>query len=170
MYVLVEFSISPPSPTKQPLIITPDNLPQSAEERLEFYTKITEVGEKEITVKISYNLEYEAQISSMKEVNVLIPVVKPFKIESRFLSTLLEDVHKCYVGEDFAVMQVVECVSPWALDIVNAAVSFVSTIFFRFLTLSLAVLLKELQLFEAGDCGFFLFLYILYPHKRFRKN
>lgn len=114
---------------KLPLTITIDSLPISEQKEISFCVRTFKVGEKNVIAKVSYLLESDKNIASIKEEPFVIPVIQPFDVNTKFLSTLLEDIQKCYIGEEFAVMPVLRCLSPWPIIIEETAVEFVSLLF-----------------------------------------
>lgn len=116
---------------KLPLAITVDSLPISEQKEISFCVRTFNVGGKHVIVKVLYLLESDQNIASTKEETFLIPVIKPFDVNTKFLSTLLEDIQKCYIGEEFAVMPVLKCLSPWPIVIEQTSVEFVSLFFIK---------------------------------------
>lgn len=113
------------SQNKFPHIVKVQNLLLDGQVCLKFYVKLKTTEEKKIKIKISYMLECEKSIACTKEDMVAIEAVNPFNTEVKYLSSLLEDISKCYVGEDFAVMPILKCVSPWPIVIEDTALEFV---------------------------------------------
>lgn len=123
----MEFSVD--SDLKQqflPCTINIASLPLAEQHSLIFYIKSRKAEVKKLNVKISYKLgSVEKSIACNKEDTITINTVDPFEVQVKYLSSLLEDITKCYVGEDFAVMPVLKCLSPWPVTIEDTTLEFV---------------------------------------------
>lgn len=102
------------------------SLPLAEQHSLKFYVKFKKIEARTFNIKISYMLGSEKLIACTKEDTVTIDIVNPFELEVKYLSSLLEDINKCYVGEDFGVMPVLKCLSPWPVVIENTTLEFVN--------------------------------------------
>jgi hypothetical protein len=78
-----------------------------------------------IEVRISYSLDRDKPVISIKTETIIVPVVKPFDISTKFLSTLMEEVTQFYVGEEVGVMPTLRCHSPWPIIIETTSIEFV---------------------------------------------
>lgn len=128
MLFLAEFCVGlkTQSAVKLPHNVNVKNLPLAGRQALKFYVKSNVAEERQLKIKISYILGKEKRIACTKEDLITIETVNPFEVEVKYLSSLLEDITKCYVGEDFAVMPVLKCVSPWSIVVENTSLQFVS--------------------------------------------
>jgi hypothetical protein len=77
-----------------------------------------------IEVRISYSLDRDKPVISIKTETIIVPVVKPFDISTKFLSTLMEEVTQFYVGEEVGVMPTLRCHSPWPIIIETTSIEF----------------------------------------------
>lgn len=102
------------------------SLSLTEQQSLTFFMKFSKTEEKKFNVKISYKIGSEKLIACIKEDTITIQTVEPFQVEVKYLSSLLQDITKCYVGEDFAVMPVLKCLSPWPIVVENTTFEFVS--------------------------------------------
>lgn len=112
-----------------PYIVNIASLPLPGQQSLTFYIKAKKAERKKINIKISYKLGNDKLIACTKQDSITIQTVDPFEVQVKYLSSLLEDITKCYVGEDFAVMPVLKCLSPWPIVIDNTTFEFVNNIF-----------------------------------------
>lgn len=108
------------------------HLSLSGRHSLIFYIKSKNIDDKKFNVKVSYKLGSEKSIACTKEEVITIQTVNPFDVQVKYLSSLLEHIVKCYVGEDFAVMPVLKCLSPWPVIIENTSLEFVTFNFYMF--------------------------------------
>ena len=125
---LAEFSTNSSGiPDKLPIAL---NLPSSLQKHEKctgnFYLRAHKVVENIIEVKISYTLDRDKPVISIKTETIIVPVVKPFEITTKFLSSLMEEVSQFYVGEEVGVMPSIRCLSPWPIVIESTAMEFVS--------------------------------------------
>lgn len=81
--------------------------------------------ENHIEVKISYTLDREKPVISIKTETIIVPVVKPFEISTKFMSTLMEEISQFYVGEEVGVMCSLRCLSPWPIIIEHTSIEYV---------------------------------------------
>lgn len=109
-----------------PHIVNVKSLALAEQHSLTFYVKFKNPEKRTLNIKISYMLGTEKAIACTKEDTMTIETVNPFEVEVKYLSSLLEDISKCYVGEDFGVMPVLKCLSPWPVFIENTTLDFVS--------------------------------------------
>lgn len=114
---------------KLPMLVTINSLELNEAQHLNFYVRALSAGEYNVTVRISYMVELEAKktVTSVKEEMFSIPTVKALDMDTKYLSVLLEDIQKCYVDEEFSVMPVIKCISPWPIIIENTKIKFVSS-------------------------------------------
>ncbi|EFA10428.2 Trafficking protein particle complex subunit 11-like Protein [Tribolium castaneum] len=125
---LTEFSTNSSGvPEKLPLVVKlPPTLRQGEKCSGCFYLRAHKVVENHIEVKISYTLDREKPVVSIKTETIIVPVVKPFEISTKFQSSLMEEIGQFYVGEEVGVMCSVRCLSPWPLIIENTSFEFTS--------------------------------------------
>lgn len=125
--LLAEFSTNCNGlPDKLPLILKLSPLLKKHEKTsTSFYLRAHSIMENIIDVNISYALDQDKPVISMKSQSVIVPVVKPFDITTKFLSSLMEDVSQFYVGEEVGIMPTLRCQSPWPIIIENTSIEFV---------------------------------------------
>lgn len=127
LIVSAEFSTKPGFPDKLPLNLNvPVNLDQNDQVNGVFYLRAHKIVTDHIEIKISYILDKEKPVVSIKNENIVVNVVPPFEITTKFLSHLMTEMTKFYVGEDVGVMPTLRCSSPWPIIIEHSALEFVS--------------------------------------------
>lgn len=95
---------------------------------MKFYVKAKKIGTKKVIVKVSFLLDRERPLCCFKAETVAVPVVNPFEVTTKFLSSMFEEVTKLYAEEEFVIMPIIESFSPWPLLIEDTSLSFVSYI------------------------------------------
>lgn len=126
-FYLVTFQILPEkSQIKFPHTVGLKNLNVSETTWLEFRLQANKIGNKTITVNVSFTLDREKPLACFKSENCIVSVVEPFDVSFKFLSCMFEEVRKLYVDEDFIVMPVIESSSPWSLILEDTCLSYVN--------------------------------------------
>lgn len=130
-FFLAEFSANSNGlPEKLPLTLKlPSSLKKHEKLSISFYLRAHTLVENIIDVNISYTLDQDKPVISMKTQSIIVPVVKPFDITTKFLSSLMEDVSQFYVGEQIGIMPTLRCLSPWPIIIENTSIEFVRSQF-----------------------------------------
>lgn len=77
-----------------------------------------------IHVKITYTLDSDKPVISIKNEMIILPVVQPFEITTTYVSVLMQEIHKFYAGEEFGVMPLIKFLSPWPIHIENTSIEF----------------------------------------------
>uniref|UniRef100_A0A1Y1MLA7 Trafficking protein particle complex subunit 11 n=1 Tax=Photinus pyralis TaxID=7054 RepID=A0A1Y1MLA7_PHOPY len=103
-----------------PLLVKLKNLGPSESVQKKIYLRCYSVGPRNVCAKISYLLKSKRPIPSVKEELIDIPVVKPFELTTKFSSSKFGDISKFYVDEPFIIMPVINCLSPWPIEIKSA--------------------------------------------------
>ncbi|XP_056633401.1 trafficking protein particle complex subunit 11 [Diorhabda sublineata] len=86
---------------------------------IKFFVKSSIVCKCNIQVKLTYTLKDEKRIMSIKSEKITLNVIKPFEVSTKYLSLLMAEIDKFYIGEEFAVMNYIKFVSPWPIIIEN---------------------------------------------------
>lgn len=81
---------------------------------------------RNISVKITYSLDSEKPVISIKNETIVLPVVKPFEISTRYVSAMMQNIQKFYTGEQFGLMPIIQFTSPWTIEIQDTSIEFVS--------------------------------------------
>lgn len=125
---LVEFSLVPTGVVEKiPVALkAPEFLPLKGKVTASIYLRGHKSGEKHVEIKITYTLNRNLPVVSIKKELIRLPFVQPFEVKTKFLSMLMADVKKVYVGESFGVMPTVHCISPWPIHIETTYLDFVS--------------------------------------------
>ncbi|CAH0554376.1 unnamed protein product [Brassicogethes aeneus] len=126
----VEFSLVPTgSIEKLPVTLkTPAFLPLKGKVTASVYLRGHKTGEKNVEVKITYTLNREQPVISIKREVITLPFVQPFEVKTKFISFIMADIKKLYMGEEFGVMPTIHCMSPWPIEIENTSFEFISPI------------------------------------------
>ncbi|KRT86775.1 hypothetical protein AMK59_2592 [Oryctes borbonicus] len=82
------------------------------------------VGERTLNCKASFTLDGKQPIASIKIETVNVSIVKPFEITTKYMSMLFECINKFYVEEEFVIMPIINCLSPWPIIIENSSLDF----------------------------------------------
>ncbi|KAI4461539.1 hypothetical protein MML48_5g00002769 [Holotrichia oblita] len=109
---------------KLPILVKFEKLIPSEEVTLKFFLRTHKVGERTLNCKASFILDGKQPIASIKTETVNISIVKPFEITTKYMSMLFESINKFYVGEEFVIMPVINCLSPWPIIIENSSLDF----------------------------------------------
>lgn len=65
---------------------------------------------------------------SIKNETIVLPVVQPFEVTTRFVSTMMQGIQKFYAGEEFGVMPIVKVLSPWSICIEDTSLKMISPV------------------------------------------
>ncbi|KAK9736185.1 Gryzun, putative Golgi trafficking [Popillia japonica] len=123
--IKAEFSLSTQFKLeKLPLLVKFEKLLPSEEVTLKFFLRTHKVGERTLNCKASFILDGKQPIASIKTETVNISIVKPFEITTKYMSMLFESIIKFYVGEEFVIMPIINCLSPWPIIIENSSLEF----------------------------------------------
>ncbi|RZC34292.1 trafficking protein particle complex subunit 11 [Asbolus verrucosus] len=124
--IVAEFSTTSSGiPEKLPLLLKlPNSLKKQEKCSGSFYLRAHKVIENILEVKISYTLDRDKPVISIKTETIIVPIVKPFDINTKFLSTLMEEISQFYVGEEIGVMPTLRCLSPWPIIIESTSIEF----------------------------------------------
>lgn len=63
----------------------------------------------------------------------MLPVIHPFKLNTKFVSMLMDKLDRFHVKEEFGVMNHVEFSSPWPIVIEETSFEFVSKFSFTYI-------------------------------------
>lgn len=129
-----------------PLLVKFEKLLPSEEVTLKFFLRTHKVGERTLNCKASFILDGKQPIASIKTETVNISIVKPFEITTKYMSMLFESIIKFYVGEEFVIMPIINCLSPWPIIIENSSLEFVSIFLLPLLLWNRFTLLKSAHL------------------------
>lgn len=126
--ILVEFSSIPEMKLeKLPFLLPLSNcLQHGAKIVTSIFIRAKKADLRNISVKITYSLDSEKPVISIKNETIVLPVVKPFEISTRYVSAMLQNIQKFYTGEQFGVMPIIQFTSPWTIEIENTSIEFVS--------------------------------------------
>lgn len=91
----------------------------------DFYIRADKVGDRTINLEVTFTLDRQDSIVCTKPEKLVISIVKPFDVSTRFLSTMFEEVNKLYVDENFVIMPIIEFLSPWPIFIETTQLTFV---------------------------------------------
>lgn len=110
-----------------PLIMCVGDLEQDSKVEQCFYLRAHRVGNRNITVKVTYIMAMKrgtqrVENSCVKEELISVPVVKPFDITAKFFSLKFEPIGKAFAKEPFIIMPYVNCTSPCPLIIEDSSV------------------------------------------------
>ncbi|XP_060529048.1 trafficking protein particle complex subunit 11 [Cylas formicarius] len=110
---------------KIPLILdTPQQLKVGAKLSSVIFVRIHVDGIRTLQLKITYALDTEKPVLSVKNETVILPVVQPFTVSTRYMSTMMNEIHKFYAHEDFAVLALLHFLSPWPIFIEDTSLDF----------------------------------------------
>lgn len=84
---------------------------------INFFLKSTIVCKCNIQVKLTYTLSDEKQILSIKSEKIPVTVIEPFEVSTKYLSPLMAEIDKFYIGEEFGIMNYINFASPWPIVI-----------------------------------------------------
>ncbi|CAG9819021.1 unnamed protein product [Phaedon cochleariae] len=115
----VEISLRPePSHTREGIVLTNvDTLEHGEELDSFFFIRSSLVCKFNLQVKLAYTLNREKPVFSSKTEIVALSVVEPFEVSTKYLSLLMNEIDKFYVGEEFGVMKYLMFTSPWSIII-----------------------------------------------------
>ncbi|XP_066143332.1 trafficking protein particle complex subunit 11 [Euwallacea fornicatus] len=122
----VEFSSVPEMRLeKLPFLLqTPRNMDPNAKTMTSLFLRANKPEIKKISIQITYTLDSEKPVISIKNEEIVLPVVQPFEVNTRFVSMMMQTIQKFYAGEHFWVMPLVEVQSPWPICIEDSTVEF----------------------------------------------
>ncbi|KAJ8940840.1 hypothetical protein NQ318_005286 [Aromia moschata] len=126
----VEFSLKPAGqPQKLPLALgRTDYLDKKGKYSTNVFLVAHKLGKYQIQIKITYTLNSDKPVFSIKTENIVLPVVQPFEVTTKYLSMLMCEIEAFHVEEEFAVMNYVKCLSPWPIVIENTSFKFISPV------------------------------------------
>lgn len=112
---------------KLPIVLsTPKALEQNSKIVTSIFLRAREAEIKNISIKITYSLDSDKPVISIKNETIVLPVVQPFEVNTRYVSTMMQNIQKFYAGEQFGVMPLVQFSSPWPIFIEDSSMNFVS--------------------------------------------
>lgn len=79
-----------------------------------------------LKVNITYMLNSAKPVLSIKQETLVLSVVQPFEVDTKYLSMLMFEIDKFYIGENFGVMNYVIFSSPWPIVVEHTSFEFVS--------------------------------------------
>ncbi|VEN53813.1 unnamed protein product [Callosobruchus maculatus] len=121
-----ELSLQPSSPCKQPLIVnSPKNLDCNGKNSTHFFVRVHKPCKCNVTVRVTYTLDSQKAVLSIKTEVIPLPVVEPFTVTTKYLSMLMSEIDRFYVDEEFGVMNYIKFSSPWMIHIEDTSLEFV---------------------------------------------
>lgn len=122
------------------------------------YLKSSEMGQKVISFKVSYNMEVEVgerrtnvSCSCSKEEIVKLDMQMPFSVSVKTANLKFRQISKVNADEPFTVMTYVKCTSPWPIDIVTS--NFILNKEYKTVDEQIFSQIKGLKLNEGGIAG-----------------
>lgn len=121
----VEFSSVPElHPETLPIALsTPKTLDRNSKIMTSIFLRAHKADIKNLYLKITYSLDTDKPVISIRNETIVLPVVQPFEISTRYVSMMMQGIQKFYAGEEFGVMPLVQCLSPWPICIENTSLS-----------------------------------------------
>lgn len=126
----VEFSLKPNGTSqKLPLLLScPEQLNTKEKIHCKFFLRAHKVETKSVNISITYTLTSDKPVCSMKNENIILSILQPFEVATKFFSMQMDDIYTFYVDEEFALMPLIESMSPWPIYIEDTAFEFLSDV------------------------------------------
>ncbi|CAG9862520.1 unnamed protein product [Phyllotreta striolata] len=122
----VELSLQPSDKEKKlNLVLNNSQTLQSGEEiATNFFVRSNLVCKCNIQSKLTYVLNGDKRILSIKTEKLPLVVVEPFEVSTKYLSILMDEIDKFYVDEEFGIMSYVKFTSPWPIIIEDTSLDY----------------------------------------------
>nr|XP_023021888.1 trafficking protein particle complex subunit 11 [Leptinotarsa decemlineata] len=122
----VELSLKPiPQHAKQPtLLVNSESLNPEEKFACRFFIRSNLICKFAVQVIFIYTLDGDKSVLSTKTEKLLITVVEPFELTSKFLSLLMNDIDRFYAEEEFGIMKYLRFTSPWPIIVEDTSFSY----------------------------------------------
>ncbi|KAL1490737.1 hypothetical protein ABEB36_013385 [Hypothenemus hampei] len=126
----VELSSTPEtSIEKSPLILqSPKTMDPDAKIVTSCFVRAMKPEVKNIYVKITYRLDSDKPLISIKNERIILPVMQPFMVDTQFLSGTMQHIQKFYAGEKFLMNTIIRFLSPFTIYIDDTSIEFIPPI------------------------------------------